>query len=121
MPISTLHSNAPAGDEQPVQDHGRQVTLAAFGSSDAQRIGPVAVPVQQADHRPLVLRGAQGEVVTMVEFDVDLLLIGAAVGKLDHHLMRRRRIGLFVLLPLVDSGHDRFEVPRTDDIIGDPR
>lgn len=100
-----LHANAATGDEQPVEHHGRpRVAVALVRSGDAQRVGPVAVPVQQPDHRALALRGAQRDAVTGVELDLDLFLIGATVGQFDHHVARRGRCAVFVGLPLLDGG-----------------
>ena len=84
-PIGPRDVEAAAGDQQSVEHDPRRVARGAvlLPRTDVEGVRPVAVPVEQPDHRPGALGGAQLEAVAGVEVEVQLLLVGAAVGDLD--------------------------------------
>ena len=82
--------------------------------ADVERVGPVAVPVEQPDHRPCALGGAHLQPVAGIQVEVQLLLVGAAVRDLDDAVGSAAPgppvvlpVAVRVHDPLVASGRDR--------------
>src|SRR5262245_13216156 len=105
----TLNRNAPSADEQSIERES-----AAACSLDTQRVGPVGMPVEQANHRPLTVGRSQLQTLTLPQMDVDLLDVDAAVGDLDY------RVGVLpcvVFAPLLKCSVDGAELLfRTNEV-----
>ena len=73
-----VHLDAAAHDQQAVQQHA-----AAGAAADAERVRLAGTHVEQAQHRPRALGGAQLDRLARIELQVDAALVHAALGQLD--------------------------------------
>jgi hypothetical protein len=83
---------------------------------DAQLVGTVGVPVEQANDRAHAVGGAQLEAVAGRQADVEHLLVGGAVDELDHGV-GLGGIGGAILAPAIDRVHDACEVAVAADAV----
>ena len=81
-----VHLDAAAHDQQAVQQHA-----AAGAAADAERVRLAGTHVEQAQHRPRALGGAQLDRLARIELQVDAALVHATFGQLDHQCAQRRR------------------------------